>query len=469
LHRQLSLNLKKCHLFNKRFEFVGHDIAEDGNHPAESKFDLVRRWPNPTIIRDIAGLRGFCVFYSCYIPFMEVKCQNLRKLCTLEYETKVSPEMWTLECQDEWSFLKNSILSDPCCTQYDPTKRFYLKTNFANVGMGYVGCQPDNHPDSILTMLREMHGSECEFLKNSRDVGAPPRLRPICMGSRCNKGYELRLHLHLDEGFTLDWALGCVKLYCWGSRITSISDCYSLKFIMSYEGNNSVVLRLQMCLMLWAVDIVHRTREFNVDSDYMSKLALDSRFDPLLVKYLEAAVKIRHKYPPPSGEMTDEMMPGFRKKRSIASVPSASDSLPGICIDGKIIDPPEPRTSYISSLFAAVQQHKTMFADSFSIYPISYHTPTYGPIRQFVTTRAQSRRQQQPQPIEPLQNDDVSSCARQLAKYQAILYGLGGGHVYHTLTHSTPDIQIVAAADIDDTAHAFMHETMQIPCIFSRA
>jgi hypothetical protein len=116
---------------------------------------------------------------------------------------------------------------------------------------------------------------------------------------------------------------------------------------MSYEGNNSVVLRLQMRLMLWAVDIVHRTREFNVDSDYMSKLAIDSRFDPLLAKCLEAAVEIRHKYPPPSGEMTDEMMPGFRKKRSTASVPSASDSLPGIRINGKIIDPPEPRTSYI--------------------------------------------------------------------------------------------------------------------------
>jgi hypothetical protein len=121
LHRRLSLNLKKCHLFNKRFEFVGHDIAEDGNHPAESKFDLVRRWPNPTIIRDIAGLLGFCVFYSCYIPFMEVKCRNLRKLCTLEYETKVSSRCGLLSAKT--SGLSSRISSFPTLAALNMTHR----------------------------------------------------------------------------------------------------------------------------------------------------------------------------------------------------------------------------------------------------------------------------------------------------------------------------------------------------------
>jgi hypothetical protein len=61
---RLSLNLKKCQLFSPRFEFVGHDIAGNGNHPAQSKFDLVRNWPQPCIVRDVVSLLGFCTFYS---------------------------------------------------------------------------------------------------------------------------------------------------------------------------------------------------------------------------------------------------------------------------------------------------------------------------------------------------------------------------------------------------------------------
>ena len=342
MRRRLSLNLKKSHLFSNRHEFVGHDVASDGNHPASSKFDLVRTWPDPKIIRDIAGLLGFAQFYSCYIPFFEVTCKDLRRLCTGDYDAPITAEMWTDDCRKQWSFIKNSILADPCCAQYDPNKRFYLKTDFAQTGMGYVGCQPDNDPVSLAAMLREAEGGPCEFLTNSKDVGAPPRLRPICMGSRRNKGYETRLHSHLGEGFTLDWAIGQTKLYNWGCRFTNISDCYSLKFVMSYEGNNPVVLRMQMRLMLQNMDIVHRTRDFNVDSDYMSKLATDTRFDPLLQKYLLAAGELRRKYPPPTGEMTPEMMPGYRQKRS--ATPSKSKAItnrPGITIDGVELDLPQ--------------------------------------------------------------------------------------------------------------------------------
>jgi len=96
---------------------------------------------------------------------------------------------------------------NPCCAQYNPDLRFYLKTDFAQVGMGYVGCQPDDDPLSLAAMQREMAGGPCEFLTNAKDVGAPPRLRPICMGSRKNKGYELRLHSHLGEAFALDYAI----------------------------------------------------------------------------------------------------------------------------------------------------------------------------------------------------------------------------------------------------------------------
>jgi hypothetical protein len=88
--------------------------------------------------------------------------------------------------------------------------------------MGYVGCQPDDHPESIAAMIRENEGGPCEFLTNAKDVGAPPRLRPITMGSQRNRGYETRLHSHLGEAFSLRYGIDSNRLYCWGVRFTAM-------------------------------------------------------------------------------------------------------------------------------------------------------------------------------------------------------------------------------------------------------
>ncbi|KAL3782340.1 hypothetical protein HJC23_012747 [Cyclotella cryptica] len=226
------------------------------------------------------------------------------------------------------------------------------RTDFAQVEMGYVGCQPDNDGVSLAAMHREVTSGPCKFLTNAKDVGSPPRLKPICMGSRRNKGYETRLDSYLGEAFTLDWAINTNRLYTWGQLFTAIKDCYSLKFVLTYKGNNSVILRVQMRLQLWAMDIVHCKCDFNVDSDYMSKLAHSTTFDPLLSRYLQSAAELRSKYPPPDGDMTPETMPGYRKPRksTIASPPDI-DCIPSVTVDGAPID---AETQHVHSLFHSI-------------------------------------------------------------------------------------------------------------------
>eukprot|EP00970_Alexandrium_tamarense_P020839 scaffold15742_cov228-Alexandrium_tamarense.AAC.1 len=264
LRERLSLNLRKSSFFRPRFEFVGHDICSDGIRPAQSKHILLKSWPDPAIVRDIASLVGFAQFYSAYIPYLELRISCLRDLMSREYDAPILPEMWTDACAEAWAFIKNSILSDPCLKRYDHRRRFYLKYDFSAFGMGYIGMQPDDDDDSIAAMTREIAGGPCEFLI-SKDLSAAPRLRPVCMGSRRNKGYEKKLHSYLGEAFALDWAINQCRIQCWGQKFTAIGDCKSLQFIMTYEGKNPVVLRLQMRLMCWWMDLVHRPNSFNVD------------------------------------------------------------------------------------------------------------------------------------------------------------------------------------------------------------
>jgi hypothetical protein len=88
---QLSLSLGKCHIFSKRFEFVGIDVCSDGNHPAMSKHQLLEHWPQPEIIRDIAKIVGFAQLYSKFNPLFELCIIPLYNLTTnFEYTEPIT-------------------------------------------------------------------------------------------------------------------------------------------------------------------------------------------------------------------------------------------------------------------------------------------------------------------------------------------------------------------------------------------
>ena len=85
-------------------------------------------------------------------------------------------------------------------------------------------------------------------------------LKSTDFGSQRARGREADLHSHLGEGFSLDWAINYNRAKLWSVRFAATTDCYALRFILSYDGPNPVILRLQMILMVfWAMDLYHTT------------------------------------------------------------------------------------------------------------------------------------------------------------------------------------------------------------------
>ena len=67
-----------------------------------------------------------------------------------------------------------------------------------------------------------------------------------------------------------------------------------MKFILSYEGSNPAVLRLQMRLMCWDVDIVHRPETKLVHADYWSRLGVDLEYDLCMYNTCSRLVSFVH-------------------------------------------------------------------------------------------------------------------------------------------------------------------------------
>ena len=168
-------------------------------------------------------------------------------------------------------------------------------------------------------------GSDFSFMtKESSAV-----LRPVAFGGRRSRGNEIRLHSHLGECFAGDWAINknCHMLF--GQRFVWVTDCYAAHFILSYDGNNPAVLRLQMRLMSWDIDIVHRNDIHLTDADYWSRLGADICFDPLFKSYLDFDRGLRQRFTAPTSlPMKPENMPYYRGPRVTMQTDSAESDHP---------------------------------------------------------------------------------------------------------------------------------------------
>ena len=156
-------------------------------------------------------------------------------------------------------------------------------------------------------MRREMEGGDCEFLRHKSKF----LLWSTGFGYRITRGREASLHSRLGEGFALDWVINNNCSMLWGFCFTSITDFYGLCFILTYKGPNPVVLRMQMRPMLWSMYLYHRCAAYLVSRDYFSHLGVDLCFNEMMRLYLTKTINPCKLYPPTSGGMRTENMPGY--------------------------------------------------------------------------------------------------------------------------------------------------------------
>lgn len=145
---------------------------------------------------------------------------------------------WNKDAALEFDDLHQAILKDTCLAQFDYTKRCYITTDFSVLGFGYCLSQPADDDTSLAAIQQENDGGDCNFLQDD----FPFCLQPVAFGSQKTRGHEDKLHLYLGEGFAGDWAMNCVCHYVWGAWYTWITDSYGIRFILSYDRNNPVVL-----------------------------------------------------------------------------------------------------------------------------------------------------------------------------------------------------------------------------------
>jgi hypothetical protein len=218
-----------------------------------------------------------------------------------------------------------------------------------------------------------------------------------------------------------------------------VTDCYAIKFILSYEGGNPAILRLQMRLMCWDVDIVHRPDTELVDADYWSRLGVDIEFDPLFTEYLEFTRQICHSNPAPTDlPMRPENMPYYRGPRYQQPIQPESTNADTLHIQGLLTD------ITVSS---------------------GWGNPHFENVPVHIGDLTQS--EHPPPPSRQLLNSELALYARQALKYNWAVYSFSNGHFSSSIkSHGLP-FSICLACNTSESGCSLFNKFAPQATVFS--
>ena len=129
----LKLKPRKCQLFAKQVEFLGHVISCEGIQTDPKKIQAVKMWPRPETTHDVRSFVGFCSCYGRFIPKFAEISKPLHKLTE-----KGQAFVWTKACDTAFETLKNKLVAPPILAHPDFSKAFVLDTDASDQAIGAV-------------------------------------------------------------------------------------------------------------------------------------------------------------------------------------------------------------------------------------------------------------------------------------------------------------------------------------------
>ncbi|GBG72566.1 hypothetical protein CBR_g12136 [Chara braunii] len=113
---------------------------KSGYHQTRQPSKPVQDWPRPANIRDVRSFLGLASYYRKFIKNFSAIAAPLTDLTK-----KDTSFLWTSECQEAFTRLKEALIRAPLLKLPDPTLPFVLTTDASQYGVGAVLQQDDGN------------------------------------------------------------------------------------------------------------------------------------------------------------------------------------------------------------------------------------------------------------------------------------------------------------------------------------
>ncbi|GBG81151.1 hypothetical protein CBR_g31827 [Chara braunii] len=137
--------LSKCRLAQRKVDFLGHYVSDQGLNMDDAKITAIAKWPVPTSAKQF---RSFLCLISYYSNFIQGYARYSYVL-TSTLLWKNPPWFWTPLCEDAFRALKKAVTCAPVLRLPDFDRPFIVTTDASDFAVGAVLSQVfPSPPDS---------------------------------------------------------------------------------------------------------------------------------------------------------------------------------------------------------------------------------------------------------------------------------------------------------------------------------
>ena len=173
---KLKLNIKKCSLFQKEINILGHTITENTVKMNNDKIKAIQNWTTPFKVKHVQSFLGITGYYRKFIKDFSKTAAPLYKL--LCKETKFR---WDENCQQAFEGLKKALISYPILRMPDFNQEFFLFTDASGLAIGAILAQKTEKGDEYVIQYasRVLKGAEIHYTISEKECLAIEK-GPLC-------------------------------------------------------------------------------------------------------------------------------------------------------------------------------------------------------------------------------------------------------------------------------------------------
>ncbi|GFO04002.1 Zinc finger protein [Plakobranchus ocellatus] len=230
----------KCLLGSRTVDFLGHSLARGSIGLQDENVEKVSNAPRPKTKREVRAFLGLVSYYKEFVQNFAAVSAPLSDLVRKGQPNIVN---WGDSQERAYNSLKVAVTSKPVLQLPDVNKKFVLRTDASDRGLGAV-------------LMQENEGT----------------LFPVAYASKKLTDRERKYSVTEREALAIVWGVKKFSLYLYGTVFTLQTDHGALQFLNAAKFDSSRIMRWALALQVYNFDVQYIKGSENVGADYLSRI-----------------------------------------------------------------------------------------------------------------------------------------------------------------------------------------------------
>jgi deoxyuridine 5'-triphosphate nucleotidohydrolase len=145
----IKLKAKKTQLFQRRIQYLGHLLSEEGIGMVPEYTQRIRGWPSPKTVAELNSMLGFLGYYRLFIP------EYAERTADMNSQKKAVKLNWTPNMEREFEQLKAEFERAPirAVPDFESDEPFHLTTDYSGKAVSAILSQVQGGKERLIAAM----------------------------------------------------------------------------------------------------------------------------------------------------------------------------------------------------------------------------------------------------------------------------------------------------------------------------